>query len=322
MPFSVPSTLDKHMRKCEKNPQYQSNGQTGSDSGVKPELAYSQFNKLNYSIRASNQNGNVVKKKVAKRDQISNHNSDMLQQFQQQQQANLPPGIAFIDNTENEDLDQDGEFDDVNSIDEQENLDLTNGDFEEDGLDEESHYVDEENNQEHDQHGGYDPIDTNLNNSFDDDTLEENLEENDYDQNDTSNNLNNNTNDLSNNYDKSAIQTADSTMTSLNQSTPKSNNRRKNNQNRKPHINCLPIKNENIENYLHNNQFIKSEDESESKEEMYEDELENQLENGSPQMEMTQEEDIDNDLDSDQLVCGSQNQDHNQASEIAISNLA
>ena len=35
MPFSVPSTLEKHMRKCEKNPQYNPNGRSGFNANKK-----------------------------------------------------------------------------------------------------------------------------------------------------------------------------------------------------------------------------------------------------------------------------------------------
>ena len=81
MPFSVPSTLDKHMRKCEKNPQYQANGQVSNDS-IKSDTAFSQFNKLNYTIRLNNQNGQMVKKKAIKREQnVLNSGKNIIQKL-------------------------------------------------------------------------------------------------------------------------------------------------------------------------------------------------------------------------------------------------
>ncbi len=78
MPFSVPSTLDKHMRKCEKNPQYVSNGSnsgSGLDSdGKSDSAAFSQFNKLNYTIRmqANGQANGTIKPKKVRRDKMGN----------------------------------------------------------------------------------------------------------------------------------------------------------------------------------------------------------------------------------------------------------
>jgi len=76
MPFSVPSTLDKHMRKCEKNPQYASNGSnsgSGLDSdGKSDSAAFSQFNKLNYTMRMQGNGNGPMKQKKIKREQLGN----------------------------------------------------------------------------------------------------------------------------------------------------------------------------------------------------------------------------------------------------------
>jgi hypothetical protein len=169
MPFSVPSTLDKHMRKCEKNPQYQTGSGSGSGSecggsGSKTEsAAYSQFNKLNYTIRMQSQGertgpGAPKKSKIkqqlalqqqqqaiqaaanaAAADGLNGQSDTMLQQLQAQQQANLPSGVQFMDQSENEldELEDDYGHDELNSeLEEGETngnpLDMTNGDYEED----------------------------------------------------------------------------------------------------------------------------------------------------------------------------------------------
>jgi hypothetical protein len=115
--------------------------------------------------------------------------ADMLEQMEPQlhgkgkSHATLPLGVQFMDQSENEDLEEDFN-DEVDSLGD-EDLDMTNGDYEEPiGEDnEELEYGEEDVNQE----GHETDYEANMNNgSFEEESLEEDLdiEENGFDQDD------------------------------------------------------------------------------------------------------------------------------------------
>ena len=191
----------------------------------------------------------------------------MLTQLQQQQQANLPPGIrlnesTFMDNGDNEELDQEEEYEEMNSIDE--NLNLTNGDFDEEQLEDENEYQDEDIQQSADYDETQRNQEINANGSFDDEPLEDDYIDEDQQEHHNQEEQEYQQDEIDNNYQESAYNTAASFVSSLNsnQTTPKSNNRRKNNQQvRKPHMNYLPIKNENhFSDNIHQDSVFKTED--------------------------------------------------------------
>lgn len=229
----------------------------------------------------------------------------MLTQLHQQQQANLPPGIrlndsSFMDNGDNEELDPEEDFEDMNSIDE--NLNMTNGDFEEEQLEDETDYQDEDIQQNVDYDETQRNQEINANGSFDDEPLED-----DYIDEDQHNQENHeyHQDEIDNNYQDSAYHTAASFTP--NHQTPKSNNRRKNNQQvRKPQLNYLPVKNEiPYGDSLHQDSSFKTEE--------YDD-----LEaSDSPQIEMTNQQ-TDEELDHENSSTG--HGEFGQSNEI-ISNM-
>lgn len=207
----------------------------------------------------------------------------MLQQLQQQQQANLPPGIrlnesaAYMDNGDAEDLDQDENFDEVNSIDD--NLDLTNGDYDEDALDDETQYADEDQQIEEYIDNQQNHQEINGENSYEDDTMEDELiDENEFNQ------------------------QIEQHQTAIQHLQPKSHNRRKN---RKSH-----------------HSFISQQQPEESDIKDFENNFEEDLEQSdSPQLHMTNNSHSDDELEDEELTGnGLNHQDYNQGQEI-ISNM-
>lgn len=101
MPFSVPSTLDKHMRKCEKNPQYHHNLQNQSNENL---------------LDLNNNNNNVIHKKVnhVKKEKASALAPTAVtttpviasSKNEIQNNNNLPAGIQFnqVDNDDEQDF--------------------------------------------------------------------------------------------------------------------------------------------------------------------------------------------------------------------------
>jgi hypothetical protein len=133
MPFSVPSTLDKHMRKCERNPQYQlNNDASNAESGS-----------LNSSMTQSGLQSSAVfkpiKKTTVKRKNNNNNNQmNVLNMFQ------LPNGTngigddqeMHLNGNDEDDLNGDDLVDDdlingVNPYDDDEDNDDNIGDNEE-----------------------------------------------------------------------------------------------------------------------------------------------------------------------------------------------
>jgi hypothetical protein len=145
MPFSVPSTLDKHMRKCEKNPQYQANGE-GSNPNSNASFSAG-FGKVNATTTVKKRN-NANKQRNAVGMSLA---------------SALPAGIQMNDQAYNDYENENDEDNDEFQIDENEN-ENENENYDESNLNEDFYNSDNEEN--------------NMNNSFDEGMIKNEADEN------------------------------------------------------------------------------------------------------------------------------------------------
>ena len=197
MPFSVPSTLDKHMRKCEKNPQYHHNLQNQSNENLLD------LNNNNNNVVSHKKVNHVKKEKTKATTTVptpvlaSNKNA-------MKNSDNLPAGIQFnqVDNDDEQDFND--QYQDEMNYDEDEPLHEAEIDGAvEDGDDEDN--LDEMYDENDDMLREHDMLKEELENDYDD---EENENGNDDDDDDldsapiqpqTVNQLANNNNNNNNN---------------------------------------------------------------------------------------------------------------------------